>query len=118
MTTILNFTNAIASTKDDSIQIDEATLRTTKIYAKLMLAKGEKFEAVTSREQFLLSESGDYIRAELFFINKNNNMLIDHRLYLNVAIDAVIKANTQNKFYYAELIHPTISLAEDEATSF
>lgn len=115
---LYNFNNAVASLKDDAKPLDEAILRDTKVYAKLMISKGNKFEDVKSRDMFMLSSEGNYIRAELFILKSNGQMVIDHRVFVNVDINSKIMANKAGKFYYVELIHPTIDVSKDEAIDF
>jgi len=103
---MINFVNGLATLKDSNTVIDEAVLRQTKVYGKLMMSKGIKFGEVTDRSQFLLSDSGDFIRAELFIIGKNGTIVTDNRLFLNVAIDSDIGIDEVNKCYVVELIHP------------
>ena len=107
----ISFNNAVATLKDGAV-IDEAGLRTTAVYGKLMLQAGMKFDKVKSVKDFLLSDSKKFIRAELFYINKHGTMVVDQRLWLNVAIDAKIMKDTSTKMYFVELIHPVINLDE------
>lgn len=107
----INFNNAIATLKDDAT-IDEAGLRSTQVYAKLMLKSGMKYDKVKSTKDFLLSDSKKFIRAELFYINKHGTMVVDQRLWLNVSIDAKIMKDESTKMFFVELIHPTVNLDE------
>ena len=106
----INFTNALATLKDGT-SINEEALRNTKVYAKLMLKSGGKFDQVKSVKDFLLSDKGTHIRAELFIINKSGTMLTDQRLWLNVDIDALIMRDDVNNMFFVELIHPTVDLS-------
>ena len=105
----INFVNALATVKDNA-SINEVGLRDTTVYAKLMLKSGKKFNTVKSTKDFLLSESGKYIKAELFYINKRGIAVYDNRMWLNVAIDAKIMRDDASKMYFVELIHPTLDL--------
>ncbi len=107
----ISFNNAVATLKDNAV-IDEAGLRSTAVYGKLMLQAGMKFATVKSVKDFLLSDSKKFIRAELFYINKHGTMVVDQRLWLNVAIDAKIMKDASTKMYFVELIHPVINLDE------
>mgnify|MGYP003589760131 CR=1 FL=1 len=107
----ITFDNAVATLKEGAV-IDEAGLRTTAVYGKLMLQAGMKFDKVKSTKDFLLSDSKKFIRAELFYINKHGTMVVDQRLWLNVAIDAKIMKDASTKMYFVELIHPVINLDE------
>jgi hypothetical protein len=106
----INFTNAVATLKDGAV-IDEAKLRDNKVYAKLMMKAGSKFGEPKSAKDFLLSEKGTHIRAELFIITKSGNMVIDNRLWVNVNIDAYILRDDATRMYFVELIHPTVDLS-------
>lgn len=117
MSNIISFTNAVASIKE-GVELDEARLRDTSVYAKLMLTSGTKFGTVTDRHQFLLSEAGNHIRAELFYINKRNQQIFDQRLFVNVNIDAKILRDDTTKMYYVELEHPTVNLADSTEVDF
>lgn len=107
----INFNNAIATLKDEAV-IDEAGLRATQVYAKLMLKSGMKFDKVKSVKDFLLSTKGSHIKAELFYINNRGNMVIDNRLWLSVDKDAKIMKDANSRMYFVELIHPTVDLSE------
>jgi len=109
MSESIHFMNALANIKDD-VSIDEGRLRETRVYGKLMLKAGMKFDKVKSVKDFLLSEKGEHIRAELFWINKNDCVVIDDRMWLNVAANAKIMRNDAGRLFYVELIHPTINL--------
>jgi hypothetical protein len=117
MSNIISFTNAVASIKEGAV-IDEARLRDTTVYAKLMLTSGTKFGTVVDRHQFLLSEAGNHIRAELFYLNKRNQQVFDQRLFVNVSIDAKILCDATTKMYYVELEHPTVDLANAVEVEF
>lgn len=106
----INFTNALATLKDGA-SINEEKLRETKVYAKLMLKSGGKFDQVKSVKDFLLSDKGTHIRAELFIINSRGTMLIDNRLWVNVELDALIMRDDANHMFFVELIHPTVDLS-------
>ena len=111
-TQIISFDNAVASLKENANPIDEAILRDTVVYAKLMLAKGVKADKkkVTIKD-FLLSDKGTYIKAELFILNRNNSVVYDKRLFVNVdPTKSVIRK--LNGMFFVELIHPTVNLAE------
>ena len=110
---MLQFTNAVATLKEGA-SINEANFRDTKVFARLLLPKGSKLEDIQSVDSFQLSESREYIRAELFWLNKKNVVITDNRLFVNVNKNSVIKYNEANKFYYVELIHPSIALSKDE----
>jgi len=110
MQSIINFSNAIATLKDGAT-INEEVLRSTKVYAKLMLQAGMKFENVKSTKDFILSDKGTHVRAELFIINKNDTMIIDNRLWVNVNIDAVIMRDDTTRMFFVELIHTTVNLS-------
>lgn len=117
MSNIISFTNAVASIKEGAV-IDEARLRDTTVYAKLMLTSGTKFGTVVDRHQFLLSVSGNHIRAELFYLNKRGQQIFDNRLYINVNIDAKIFKDDTTRMYYVELIHPIIDLTNSVEVDF
>jgi len=107
----ISFNNAVASIKDGAT-IDEAGLRNTRVYGKLMLKAGMKFDKVKSIKDFIPSESGKFVRAELFYLNKQGNMVVDQRLWLNVAVDAKVLRDDNTKMFFVELEHPTVNLDE------
>lgn len=115
---MINFINGLATLKNEATIINEEVLRQTKVYAKLMLSKGTKFEDVKDRSQFLLSESGEFIRAELFVINKQGTAIYDNRFFVNVSKDAAILANSASRMYYVELLHPTVDLTQSVLVDF
>jgi hypothetical protein len=110
MSSIINFSNAIATLKEGAT-INEEALRGTTVYAKLMMKSGMKFDNVKSPDDFLHSTKGDHISAELFVITKSNSMLIDERLWLNVDKNATIMRDNNNRMFFVELIHPTVDLS-------
>jgi len=110
MQSIINFSNAIATLKDGAT-INEEVLRETKVYAKLMLQAGMRFENVKSTKDFILSDKETHIRAELFVINKNDTMIIDNRLWVNVNVNAVIMRDDTTRMFFVELIHTTVNLS-------
>jgi hypothetical protein len=113
----INFINAIASLKEGET-IDMEKLRATKVYAKLMMAKGQSFGNITDRSQFLLSEKGSHMRAEAFIINRLGQPVEVNKLFVNVDIDSKIKINEATKSYYVELEHPTIDISKDKEADF
>lgn len=108
---IISFTNGLATLKD-GFTIDEGALRKARVYGKLMLNKGMKFDAVKSVSDFMASENGQYIRAELFIVNSTGNMVIDQRMWLNVSKDALIMRDDQSRMFWVELIHPIVDLSK------
>jgi len=103
---MINFVNGLATLKNEQTVIDESVLRQTKVYGKLMMSKGTKFGEITDRSQFLLSDSGEFIRAELFIVNKQGAIVVDNRLFVNVDINADISVDEDNKCYVVKLLHP------------
>lgn len=109
---VYNFDNAVASLKDGAKPLNEEALRETRVFAKLMLPAGSKYDSIQSPNDFMLSESGEFIRAEMFIVNKRGTMVTDHRTFVNVRKDAKIQRIAKQKLFFVELIHPTLNLAE------
>lgn len=115
----INFNNALASLIPGAKPIDEEALRGVKVFGKLMLKRGNKFdETNTSLDQFIASENGDHIKAEMFILGSRNQIISQgKRVFLNVQKEGiqVIKAD---KFWFVELIHPTLDLSTCEVVEF
>lgn len=104
----INFENGIASVKS-GMYVDEARLRETTVYAKLMLAKGTKL----ADKKFQYSESGTHIRATAFLINSRNVAVEVDKLFVN--IDPTKSKLFKNEHsYYVELIHPQFNVGTVE----
>jgi len=112
---IINFNNAIVSVKD-GYTLNESVLRETKVYAKLMLAKGKSVATVSSIDDFLLSAEAKHIRAELFIVNSRGTIIFDDRCFVNVNVDA--KKHKLNGMIYVELEHPTLNVEEATLLDF
>ena len=105
----INFENGIASVKT-GMSVDEAKLRDTTVYAKLMLEKGTKL----ADKKFQYSESGTHIRATAFVINSRNIAVEVDKLFVN--IDPTKSKLMKNEHsYYVELIHPQFNVGVEEA---
>ena len=107
-----NFVNGVASLKDDCLNrpLDEASLRATRVFGKLMLTKGTKFDPTNHKMvQFLLSTSEKYIKAELFIIGSRGQIITDQRVFLNVAKENIAIQQGPN-FWFVELIHPSVDV--------
>jgi len=118
---LIHFTNGLASTKEEATSINLDSLRTVKVYGKLMLNKGVSFEqALKSKSfnSFLLSNDSEFIRAELFVVGKSNQIITDNRLWLNVSKDADIQADSKAKMFWVEIIHPTFDPKQSKPVSF
>lgn len=111
MSNVISFNNGLATLKDGQT-LDEDALRQTRVYGKLMLNKGMKFASVKSVADFMSSENGSYIRAELFVVNRHGSMVTDSRVWLNVSKDATIMRDDQSRMYWVELIHPVVDLSK------
>jgi hypothetical protein len=110
----ISFTNAIANVKEGST-IDVDRMRDHRVFGKLMLAKGQRFGGKKVLKDFILSESGNFIAAELFFVNSKGTILPDNRVFLHVHTNTLIIPDELNRFYYVELIHPQLTGATDKA---
>jgi hypothetical protein len=103
---IINFENAIASVKEGQT-VDESKLRQTKVYAKLMLAKGTRLVD----KQFQYSESGAMIRATAFILGNMGQIINVDKLFVNIDPNkSTLYKN--NSMYYVELIHPKFEHGE------
>ena len=112
METLINFNNAIASVKE-GFAIDESKLRNCTVYAKLLLNKGTKY----SDKSFMKSKSGDFIKAELFIIGSNGQIIYDNRLF--VSIDpSKSKLLTSNNIWFVELEHPSLDVSKAESAEW
>lgn len=108
---LISFNNGIASVKEGQT-VDEQALRNTQVYAKLMLSKGNKFNAKTkSMDQFILSESKEYISAEMFILGSRGQMIVVDKVFLNInPTQSSIKPF--NNSWVCELIHPSFDVDE------
>ena len=115
MSNIIPFNNAVASIKDgESVNIE--ALRETRVFAKLMLAKGTKFSATKPKlKDFLLSESGEFIRAECFILGSKGQRITVDKLFINVAVKDTAMKPIQGG-WVVELIHPSFDTAEFDST--
>lgn len=117
---MINYTNAVVSVMDGAT-VDTEKLALTTLYAKLMLKSGMKVDealAAQSLDSFLLSESGDYIRAEPFVLGRDNRIIPTGKLWVNVAKTSVIKYNETARMFYVELLPATVDVRQDKVVEF
>ena len=117
---MLNYTNAVVTVKENVV-VDEEKLSSTKIYAKLMMKAGSKFESVVLEPKlsdFLLSEKGDHFRAEPFVIGASGNIVsVGSKLWCNLNRDTKILVNEQARMFYAELIPQAFDTSKSREVS-
>ena len=103
----MNFTNATVNIKD-GVEVDLDKLNTTKLYGKLMMIKGSKFEEVVKsprKMDFLLSDKGNHYRAEPFTIGRSGQVIsVESKLWCNVDTTSKIMVDTVNRMFWVELI--------------
>lgn len=105
----------------DGATVDEEKLALTTLYAKLMLRAGMKIDealASQSLDCFLLSESGDYIRAEPFVLGRDGRVIPTGKLWVNVSKNSNIKYNENCRMFYVELLPATIDVKQDKVVEF
>ena len=110
--TIIPFNNAVASIKDgESVNIE--ALRETRVFAKLMLAKGNKFDSTKKPKlaNFLTSESKEFIRAECFILGSKGQRITVDKLFINVAVKDIAMKPFQGG-WIVELVHPSFDVTE------
>ena len=112
MEQLINFNNGVASVKE-GFTIDESKLRQVTVYAKLMLNKGTKH----SDKSFMKSQSGAFIKAELFIIGSKGQIILDNRLF--VSIDPTkSKLLTNGSMWFVELEHPSLDVSKCESAEW
>lgn len=114
---LIPFDNAVATIKPNS-SVDMDKLRSQRLFAKLYLKPGTKFDQVTSLQDFMLSQAGNHIVAEPFILGKANQIISSDKLFLSVDITAKFHKDSRNRMYWVELIHPTIDLSASEEVNF
>ena len=113
-----NFDNAIMSLKDGENPLNEAELRKVRVFGKLMLNKGNKFDTEKRvLSQFIKSDSQNHIRAELFLLGSRGQIITDNRVFVNVQIEG-IKIKQGRNFWFVELVHPSIDIDSCESVEF
>ena len=115
--TIISFENGLATVQEGK-QVDQSALRNTTVYGKIMLTKGTKITDVSSRDQFLSSTSGEYLRAECFIVGNKGQIINVDKLWLNINKDADIMFNEHMKAFVVELVHPTFDASSNKPVSF
>jgi len=112
MEQLINFNNGVASIKEGFV-IDESKLRNCNVYAKLMLNKGTKY----ADKSFMKSQSGNFIKAELFIIGSKGQIIYDNRLF--VSIDpSKSKLLTGDNIWFVELEHPSLDVSQAESAEW
>ena len=112
METLINFNNGIASVKE-GFNIDESKLRNCNVYAKLMLSKGTKYVD----KNFMKSKSGEFIKAELFIVGSNGQIIFDNRVFVNID-PKKSKLLTSNNMWFVELEHPSLDISKAESAEW
>jgi len=112
MEQLIKFNNGVASVKR-GFSIDESKIRECNVYAKLMLNKGTKY----ADKAFLKSQSGEFIKAELFIIGSRGQIIMDNRMF--VSIDPT-KSNlqTNGNMWFVELQHPSLDVSQCETAEW
>ena len=102
----INFENGLASIKEGQT-VDIEKLRSTAVYAKLMLQKGTKL----SDKKFQYSESGTHVRATAFVVGNRGQIVDVNKLFVNIdpKLSTLYKGANM---YYVELIHPKLNHSE------
>ena len=116
MSNLISFNNAVGSIKEGE-SVNEEALRNTRVFAKLMLSKGNKFDATIKPKlgDFLLSESNKFIRAECFIIGSRGQRITVDKLFINVNVENISMKPVQGG-WIVELIHPSFDTAEFDST--
>lgn len=112
METLINFDNGIASVKE-GFTIDESKLRECSVYAKLMCNKGTKY----ADKQFMKSSKGSHIKAELFIIGSNGQIIFDQRLFVNIDPEKS-KLLTNGSMWFVELVHTKLDVSKCKAVKW
>ncbi len=105
----------------DGAVVDLEKLASTKLFGKLMLRAGMKVEAVLlnpTTDSLMLSESGDYIKAEPFVIGKDGRVVPTGKLWLSIEVGSIIKYSKTCKMFYVECIPNTLDLRDDKVVEF
>lgn len=116
---VLSFTNGVATLKAGAKPIDESVFREHRIFGKLMLVKGNKFDPKHKKlDQFLKNESGTFIRAEAFMIGKSGQMIsLGSRIFLNVELKG-IEIYQNDNFWFVEMQHPKVDVTSLKPVKF
>ena len=132
---MLSYSNAVVTVKENVV-VDESIF-SDKLYAKLMLRKGIKFDEVLAShkenvkadketalekflENFFISDKGEHIRCEAFSKSQVTGAIVSHEssLWCNLSIDSKILFNDKTKMFFSELIPYEFNIEDAEELEF